>query len=249
MSERRKPTDAVRSVRDRRRGGWEDEIAFWDHWLSTRGFNWPEDYRRKTDPRARILIPRRYMPREATRLRRFVPGARPRISILDVGSGPLSLVGTRLPGVKVELVAVDPLADEYTELLDRHRVRPPVRTRPCPAEAVADVLGEARFDLVYCQNALDHTEDPLAGLEQMVRTVKPCRWVLLKHVIDEGENEGYGGLHDWNFRIEAGRFVIWNRTTRIHPDERLPLAETVEAERVDEEGYTWVTVGIRRGQS
>ena len=45
----------------------------------------------------------------------------------------------------------------------------------------------------------------------MVRVVKPGRWVLLKHVIDEGEHEGYVGLHDWNFRIEDGRFVIWNR--------------------------------------
>lgn len=238
--------EAAASVRDRRRAGWSDEIAFWDHWLTTRGFNWPEDYRRKTDPNARIVIPPRFLPPEATSLRRFLPRRRPRISILDVGSGPLSLVGTRLPGVDVELVPVDPLADEYNELLDRHGVSPPVRTRPCPAETVADVLGEARFDLVYCQNALDHTENALGGLEQMVRAVKPSRWVLLKHVIDEGEHEDYGGLHDWNFRIEEGRFVIWNRETTINPDERLPLAAVVEPELVDEAGYTWVRVGIRR---
>lgn len=65
-------------------------------------------------------------------------------------------------------------------------------------------------------------------------------------MIDEGEHEGYGGLHDWNFRIEDGRFVIWNRDKRIYPDERLPLAASVEAELVDDEGYTWVRVGIRR---
>jgi hypothetical protein len=81
----------------------------------------------------------------------------------------------------------------------------------------------------------------------MVRAVKPGRWVLLKHVIDEGEREDYGGLHDWNFRIDEGRFVIWNRETTIYPDERLPLAAVVEPELVDEEGYTWVRVGIRRG--
>ena len=80
----------------------------------------------------------------------------------------------------------------------------------------------------------------------MVRVVKPGRWVLLKHVIDEGEHEGYVGLHDWNFRIEDGRFVIWNRESRIYPDERLPPAAGVEPELVDEEGYTWVRVGVRR---
>src|SRR5207344_2449216 len=96
-----------------------------------------------------------------------------------------------------------------------HGVTPIVRTIPCPAESVADVLGEARFDVVYSQNALDHTEDPMAGLEQMVRAVKPGAWVVLKHAVDEAETQSYGSLHDWNFRIEDGRFVIWNRETRV----------------------------------
>ena len=147
----------------------------------------------------------------------------PATADLDPGCRQRSVVARRHPpaGRRGRARPVDPLAGEYNALLDRHGV-PPVRTRPCAAESVADVLGEARFDLVYCQNALDHTEEPLAGLEQMVRAVKPGRWVLLKHVIDEGEHEGYVGLHDWNFRIEDGRFVIWNRETRIYPDERLP---------------------------
>ena len=217
------------AVRDRRRAGWSDEIAFWDHWLRRAALNWPEDYRRKTEARPCPGF---------CRATAFLPAA------VDPGCRQRP-VSRRHPSGSI-LVPVDPLADEYNALLDRHGVSPPVRTRPCPAESVADVLGEARFDLVYCQNALDHTEEPLAGLEQMVRAVKPGRWVLLKHVIDEGEHEGYGGLHDWNFRIEDGRFVIWNRETRIYPDERLPLAASVEADLVDEEGYTWVRVGIRR---
>jgi SAM-dependent methyltransferase len=229
-----------------RRDGWEDEVAFWDHWLETRGFNWPEDYARKTNPRARVLIPRRFLPPEARRVTRFLPGRRPRLSILDVGSGPLSIVGTRLPGVDVELVPTDPLADRYRELLARHGVAAPVETRACAAESLADELGEERFDVVYCQNALDHSADPLAGLEQMTRAVKPGRWVVLKHTLDEGETEDYVGLHDWNFNLDRGRFVIWRPGERIHPDERLPLAARVEGEIVEEDGYRWVRVGILR---
>lgn len=193
-----------------------------------------------------MIVPRRYLPARARRPWRFLPGLRPRISILDVGAGPLSLAGRRLAGVEVELVAVDPLAADYEALLAKHGVEPPTRTRPCPAEAVADVLGEARFDVVYCQNALDHTADPMAGLEQMLRAVRPGCWVVLKHTIDEAETEGYGSLHDWNFRIEDGRFLIWNREQRIHPDERLALAARVDAEHVADEGYEWVLVGLRR---
>ena len=232
-----------------RRQGWEDELSFWDHWLETRGYNWPEDYDRKTDPDAPILIPRRFLPAPAHGAARFLPGARPRISILDVGSGPLSIVGTRLRGVDVELVPVDPLADRYTELLARHGVKAPVPTRRCAAESLADELGEGRFDVVHCQNALDHSADPLAGLVQMTKVVKPGCWIVLKHTLDEGETESYVGLHDWNFNLEDGRFVIWRPGERIYPDEHLDLAERIETEIVDEDGYRWVRVGILRRES
>ncbi len=234
------------SIRARRLEAWAEELAFWEHWLATGGFNWPDDYRRKTDPRAPVVIPRRYLPRAVRSPLRLLPGRRPRISILDVGAGPLSIVGTRLRGAEVELTAVDPLAEEYAELLARHRVEPPVATTPLAAEELAEGLGESRFDVVHCQNALDHAEDPLAGLEQMTRVVKPGHWVVLKHTVDEAETEGYAQLHDWNFNIERGRLLIWNRERRIHPDEHLPLAERVEVEFVEEDGYRWVRAAVLR---
>lgn len=238
--------EAAAAVRRRRGSGWSDEVAFWDHWLATKGFNWPDDFRRKTDPRAKVLIPKWALPAATTRPRRFLPGQRPRLSILDVGSGPLSLVGTRLPGVDVELTAVDPLAEEYDALLRKHGIKPLTRVQPCPAEAVADVIGESRFDVVYSQNALDHTENAFAGLEQMVRVVKPGCWTVLKHTIDEAETESYGSLHDWNFRIEEGRFLIWNRRARIFPDEQLGSAAVIVTHEVYEGGYSWILVGIQR---
>lgn len=233
-------------VRGHRKQGWEEELAFWDHWLATKGFNWPEDYRRKSDPEAPVLIPRRFLPGAARSPLRFLPGRRPTISILDVGAGPLSLVGTRLRGVAVELVAVDPLAEEYNELLARHGVEAPVPTRPAAAEALVEAFGDARFDLVYCQNALDHSAEPMRGLEQMTRVVKPGCWVVLKHTVDEAETEEYSQLHDWNFNVDSGRFVIWNLAERIYPDEHLPLAERVEAGLSEEDGYRWVRVAVRR---
>ena len=36
--------------------------------------------------------------------------------VLDVGAGPLSSLGTHVPGRDVEIIAVDPLADIYDEL-------------------------------------------------------------------------------------------------------------------------------------
>jgi hypothetical protein len=80
----------------------------------------------------------------------------------------------------------------------------------------------------------------------MTRAVKPGRWVVLKHTLDEGETESYAGLHDWNFNLDGDRFVMWRPGKRIHADEHLPLAGRFAADVVEEDGYRWVRVGIQR---
>ena len=215
--------DAVAAVRDRRRAGWSDEIAFWDHWLAMRGFNWPEDYRRKTDPKARIQIPHRLLPREATRL----------------------LVGTRLPGVEVELVPVDPLADEYDALLDRHGVSPPVRTRPCPRERGGRARRGAVRPRLLPERARSH-----GGAARRAGANGPCGQAGPIGAAQARDRRGRARGLRRPARLELqdrGRQIRdLECETRIYPDERLPLAAGVEPELVDEEGYTWVRVGIRR---
>ena len=83
----------------------------------------------------------------------------------------------------------------------------------------------------------------------MVRAVKPGRWLLLEARERRGPARGLRRPTDWNLRIEDGSFVIWNRATRIYPDERLPLAASVEADLVDEEGCTWSRSGSTTGRT
>jgi hypothetical protein len=58
----------------------------------------------------------------------------------------------------------------------------------------------------------------------MVRLAKPGGYVLLNHAQNEALNEGYTGLHQWNFSEKAGRFVIWNPAQEIDMSERLSPA-------------------------
>ena len=183
--------------------GLKDEISCWDGWLKEKGGVWPDDYAARLDPNA---------PLQAHLVSRLPD--KDEVSILDVGAGPLTIVGKVWPGHEVNIVAVDALADEYDKLLRWHGVEPIIRTRQCEMERLDSLFGLNMFDLVYCRNALDHCYDPVAAIRCMYAVVKPGRCVLLDHETNEGENEKYAGLHQWNIETDGNSVLIWSKDYR-----------------------------------
>lgn len=137
---------------------------------------------------------------------------------MDVGAGPLTVVGKLWMGHPVSLTAVDPLAAQYDLLLDAFHLDPPVRTVFGEVESLSKTLPTSSFDLVYMRNALDHSYDPLSGIWEMLRVVRPGGKVILEHFVNEAEAENYVGFHQWNLCEETGRFIIWNRLARYCVD-------------------------------
>lgn len=135
------------------------------------------------------------------------------ISILDVGSGPLTSVAGTYPGKRIEVVAIDPLADEYVEILREAGIDAPVLPIACRGEQILEKYSPGTFDIAFIANALDHSADPLVVLENMLGVVKPAGRVVLWHLRNEGERNNYFGIHFWNIECRDGRFVIWNRET------------------------------------
>ena len=118
------------------------------------------------------------------------------VRVLDIGCGPVSHVGTCSDRWRIEVVAIDPLADEYRRLRKEFDLTDcGVAPMRCEIETLAQVVGERSFDIVYCHNALDHVRDPLSGILQMVRPGGSC-WLV--HSSNEGEKQDYRGLHQWN---------------------------------------------------
>jgi SAM-dependent methyltransferase len=91
--------------------------------------------------------------------------------ILDVGAGPLTILGKRLAEKDLSIVAVDPLADEYDKLLDRYAIVPPVRTIVQPAETLSKRFSPDSSDLVYARNCFEHSYDPIRAMQQMLHAV------------------------------------------------------------------------------
>ena len=96
-------------------------------------------------------------------------------------------------------------------------------------------------------NALDHSYDPLRGIQQMLEVVKPGHHVLLLHRVNEAENQNYKAFHQWNLCAEEGRFIIWNRQTRLCVNEALgETAEvTIDPSWLQEE---WIFVSLKKAR-
>jgi SAM-dependent methyltransferase len=184
-------------------GSWEEgvpgEMRFWESALRDPARNWCEEaFRFRTDPEALLQ----------KEIQDLFPDHQGTLRILDVGAGPLSSIGKRFPGREVELVAVDPLAQQYDRLLNELGLIPPVRTIFGEAERLESAFAPASFDLACASNSLDHCRDALKAITEMLQVVKPSGFVYLWHFANEGHAERYSGLHQWNFDIRDEDFTI-----------------------------------------
>lgn len=201
------------------------ELFFWWRWVGTRGLSWPEEFERRLDPERPLVAHVAAYVREID--------ADP-VRILDVGAGPITCLGYRLEGKRLDITAVDVLARAYARLWPRDRPAPPVRTHYADAERLGERFEPASFDFVYSQNALDHAARPDVAIAQMVQMAKPGRHVVLVHARDEAVSENYAGLHQWNFTERGGEFVVWNPERTINITQMLRAEAAVRVERQDE---------------
>ncbi|SNB79638.1 Methyltransferase domain-containing protein [Rhodoblastus acidophilus] len=185
--------------------GIADELAFWTHWLATRGGAWPDDFALRCDPAAPLQ----------DEIARFLPQPAPSpLALLDVGAGPMTYVGKTFGGAPIALTAVDALGDAYARL-DFPPGSPLVRTQTCDSEALSSLFAQDCFDVAFSRNALDHGYDPIKAIVEMIAVVKPDGLVITVNWPDEALRENWRGFHQWNFRVERDLFVIADRTRRF----------------------------------
>lgn len=223
------------AVRSRWTEGLGAEIQFWGDWIESRGLEWQAEFRDRLDPH-RPLQPH---------LRGLIdvpPGST--IRILDVGSGPLTNLGKKWDDRRIEIVAADPLADEYNRSMEAAGIVPLVRPVRVEAERLTEVFAEGAFDLSHALNCLDHCHDPVEAIRQMLLVTRPGAWVQLDHAVNEAVRQSYTGLHQWNLCIEDGRLICWRPGVRVDVCEAVRdlTRETRIVPRSD-----WVSVGFRRG--
>jgi SAM-dependent methyltransferase len=119
-------------------------------------------------------------------------------------------LGNTFPGKVLDITAIDPLANLYRRTLRDRGLTFSAHTLPYRGEQLLKRFDPESFDFAYARNALDHSYDPVLVIQSMLALVKPQGFVLLRHYRNEGTTGSYSGLHQWNFDLQEGSFVVWN---------------------------------------
>jgi len=150
--------------------------------------------------------------------------ARRKPQVLDVGSGPLSMLAFWHNTGMFDLIAVDPLANEYVALLARHG-----RSPNCPlvqgyGEHLDSLFPPDTFDLAWMHNAMDHTQSPAAVLRAMSTVVRPSGHIIIHGWCHEGSTQAWNGLHQHDLYVEHDGLMCQSRNEEPRRiDEGLPL--------------------------
>lgn len=156
--------------------------------------------------------------------------------VLEVGSGAHGLIfffGTS------NGVGVDPLADHYRSLFPKWQDR--ARTIAAPGEALP--FPDASFDVVLCDNVVDHAENPRLILEEIVRVMKPGALLFFEVNIHHPLYHAAATLHaGWRalgipFEITpfADHTYHFTRTAAERLFDGLPLRKVSERDTIAEE--------------
>ena len=208
--------------------GISSELEFWDTWLATGGEPWPHDFQYRCRPDAQL----------EQRIRQALTDkVSATVRALDVGAGPLTALGKQWVGHTVQITAVDPLADEYDQLLQKHQMTPLVRTQRGFAERLVEQFGQGQFDLVHARNCIDHSYDPCSAIQQMVAVTKPGGLVYMFHGINEAQIQDYYGFHQWNLFCKEGDLYVGNLRQEINMSKLLKPVAEVECEIVHEHNW------------
>lgn len=192
------------------------ELTFWTRFVNSSHFKtWLTD-----SPTAEL---QEGQPEVVELLKSLPKGA----AILDVGSGVVSI----LNGLRINVLATDPLADLYACIFDYnfHRI-----TKPMPV-AAEDLKFENAFDVVHMRNALDHTQDPLLVLDNLIKACRPGGYVIIHGFENEADFEKHEGFHQTNISIKKETLALNDWTVDI------PAIEVVKAEtKTLPTGKNWV---------
>lgn len=227
--------------------GFQEELDFWEEQISGRGqysmgvlsrlnmSKQPPEYRHDFEP---LILE---LGREMGRLPQ----------VLDVGSGPASIFSWGHKQGTFDLIAVDPLASRYQELLRRYGYEPTSPMLDCAGEDLAAHFPPGRFDFAWSFNSIDHSRSPAEVLTAMAAVVRPGGLVIVQCFEKEGTAAAWTGLHGFDItKGPHGEMLCTTRDGRTEgiEDGRLRLVDLgiTQAYLPKTVGRDWLAFFYRR---
>lgn len=125
---------------------------------------------------------------------------RPSQLVLDIGSGPLSALGSvQDMGLDHQLIAIDPLANAYKEILKENNLQPNCLLLESEGENLQRLeIFREQGDIVWMCNAMDHSRDPHGVWENLKMMVKPGGYLFFVTHVKEADRGNFQGMHKVN---------------------------------------------------
>ena len=123
-------------------------------------------------------------------------GDKKNVKILDVGSGPFSVIGSFLEGINVEITHCD--RQDFKDYWEKRQITPIIDVEQQNMENLT--YEDESFDIVCCQNALDHTKNAKESVKEMIRVCKKGGSVYIKCWLNQLDT---GYLHKWNAKKDG----------------------------------------------
>ncbi len=197
-----------------------DELDYWEGYLKKRPASLSDPTIRQAAFPTELRGPAADIRREHGRQAR----------VLEIGSGPVSVLASGIDEGLVSVVALDPLARPYRDLLSLYGVQYPIHPLPGRGENLT-CFAPGTFDIVYSSNALDHSTSPQRCVEQMCKVLPEGGYLLMEGFVREGSQGNWLGLHQHDLFTEQGSLIhVDRRERRTNLTELQPL--TCISERV-----------------
>ena len=126
-------------------------------------------------------------------------GDKKEVKIADIGSGPWSVIGSYLPGIRVEIYHSD--IQDFGPFWEQRQMKPVISVERQDMEKLT--YPDNFFDIVHSNNALDHTKNAKEAVKEMIRVCKVDGWVYIHCWLNQ-LSTGY--RHCWNAK-EDGTFT------------------------------------------
>lgn len=153
--------------------------------------------------------------------------------VIDIGCGPVPVEVRDLDNTPIEVIGVDPLADEYRGLFGDDASVDCDRMLTLEGERLMDKFASNAFDLVVCSRSLDRSYDPVAFVANAVAVCKVGGTMVF--VFDEVWNplNRFDSSRSWSVLRVLDDIVLWRSCTSL--SLRRLIGEDVKFEFVESE--------------
>jgi len=151
------------------------------------------------------------------------------INVFELGPGPVSRLTEGWKNGLFELVAVDPLADEYKRNF---------RDSPFLVNGYGEYLDtmfeKNSFHMCYASNSLDHVNIPSKCMKNLFYLTKVDGLIMIQGNVREGERTGWIGCHNYNLFLDGNKLMCEEKSGRVYD-----LTEGLDMEKIFERHRTW----------